>query len=396
MGTYGRLNLVVRCLAALLTLHTCLASRQLRDVSSRPLIYDTTRIPTSGGHSVLKLNPNAAFTVDPFLLVGGATGEKIFFWDPLHGGLLERIDVWVGDVSVLGVSVKFTSGEGQSWGSSVGTPKSLVLEPGETITNASMWDNGLPEPQTRFGAMRLVTDRGQAFEAGVPAQQRGPEHPLGLGSGFVIGIAGNSASDVGAFGLCFLRKISSAVLQVLEYPTLQALSPAGGKMEAVLAYVTYNNYGDSPQLVRMAGSPSVTASHSWIFDASEKLGVPVAIRGGVPRVVDADGIPTNWTVSRTATWSAKTLEQVQREYDLPLTVQPQTSVEAKATLARLYINVDFKGKVLVTVSNKAVWPYFTEGRYEGLAYAVNVTLGKNGTTAESQASAKTTNPVIIT
>lgn len=235
------------------------------------------------------------------------------------------------------------------------------------------------------------------MDAGVPVEVRGPEHPLALGSGFVIATAGHTDTDVAAFGLCFLRQIDSAVLGVREYPTLQTLSPAGGQMEAVLAYVTYNNYGDSPQLVRMSGSPSVTATHSWISDASEKLGVPVTVSAGVPRVVDANGIPTNWTVSETATWSAETKEDVQREYDLPLTVPPHSSVQAKATLARLNVNVEFKGKVAVTVDNGAVWPYFTVGRYEGVAFAVKVTLGKNATALSgSFASSEVTDPVVVT
>ncbi|CAD7701786.1 unnamed protein product [Ostreobium quekettii] len=324
---------------------------------------------------------NVAWTVSPFMIVGSSTGKSQFFWAPGRGALASGFEVWVGAGGVNGIAVTFTEGsftEGSTAviGTRVGSHSAISLAKGERITAMSLWDNGQPKPRWAFGAMRIVTDAGQTFEAGVPAGHRGEEYSLDVGSGLVVGVEGYHGDAVNAFGACFLKPVASAAMEVTGYPTLQGLSPAGGKEQAVLAYVTYSNYGDQPQHVRMSGSPTVTAKHWWEFDAPKVLGVDVAIRAGVPRVVESDGVPSNWTVTEAEDWSSQDArEDVERVYDLPLTVNPHSSVDAKATLAEIDLDIEFTARMAVTVDDGAIWGYHTTGHYVGLAYAVTVTLG---------------------
>eukprot|EP00803_Ostreobium_quekettii_P006292 evm.model.scf_378EXC.1 EVM.evm.TU.scf_378EXC.1 scf_378EXC:15419-16830(+) len=363
--------------AALLLAPACRGARHLlgRGASVEISINGTSTARV--GHPAA----NAGWTVNPFMVVGSGSGKAAFYWAPGQGALVSGIDVWAGVDGVNGIAVTFTAGkftEGSTglFGSKVGAHSGLVLSAGEKITEMTLWDNGLPSPRWAFGAMKIVTDAGQTFDAGVAPSHRGQAYVLDVGSGFVVGVSGHYGSSVNAFGACFLKPVISASLEVDAYPTLQDHSPAGGKAQSVLATVTYSNFGDEEQHVRMTGAPTLPAKHLWTCDASEVLGVDVPIRAGVPRVVETDGVPSNWTVTDAVDRSSDgDEEEVERVYDLPLTVGPHSSVDAKATLAEIDLDIGFTGRVGVIVDGGAKWTYRTSGRYQGLAYAFTVSLG---------------------
>uniref|UniRef100_A0A673MC95 Jacalin-type lectin domain-containing protein n=1 Tax=Sinocyclocheilus rhinocerous TaxID=307959 RepID=A0A673MC95_9TELE len=169
-------------------------------------------------------------------LIGGNEGDRFWFTGESNGASLCRMWVWVGPSQVKAVRTWLSDGRKKTFGEPVGEHTEFSFRPGERIATLSLWGNG---NGTRLGAIKFKTDKEREFFVKMTSWGLKTEYPMDVGSGFCLGLVGNSGRDIDCMGFLFLNNIQSVVLCDVRYPTIKQVTPQVSVEE--IKSVTYKN-----------------------------------------------------------------------------------------------------------------------------------------------------------
>ena len=200
----------------------------------------------------------------PFLgvyIIGGSGGAACSFSSD-GNAVLEKIGVWLSGRQIKAMKIWLSNGQSRQFGNPSGPYKECSFQPGETITEMSLWGNG---NGTRLGAIAFKT-KNQEFLAKMtkwPLKQR---YPIDVGSGICVGVEGRSGADIDAMGFKFIKPISKAVMMDMEYPTIATEKPNVAITE--FETVQYNNPADKEAMYTYTKSHEVTTKQKWEVTAA--------------------------------------------------------------------------------------------------------------------------------
>uniref|UniRef100_A0A8C2DB95 Jacalin-type lectin domain-containing protein n=1 Tax=Cyprinus carpio TaxID=7962 RepID=A0A8C2DB95_CYPCA len=190
-------------------------------------------------------------------IVGGKGGSPFSFTGEKNGASLEKIGVWVGESQVKAVKVWLSDGKSETFGKPDGPYQEYTFKSGECFTSLSLWENG---EGTRLGAIKFKTNEGGEFFAKMTNMGLKKEHPIDIGSGFCLGVAGAAGADIDGMGFMFLNAVQSTVLTDVNYPTLHQLIPQVSVEE--IKSGSYTNETSTNQEQTIETSKKVTKTSS--------------------------------------------------------------------------------------------------------------------------------------
>ncbi|TRY57789.1 hypothetical protein DNTS_012049 [Danionella cerebrum] len=295
--------------------------------------------------------------------IGGSHGGSSFsFTGERNGACLEKIWVWVGEWQVKAVRAWLSDGRDQTFGNPAGGHQEYIFSTGECFTSLSLWGNGAG---TRLGAIKFKTNRGGDFFAKMTSWGLKTEYPIDVGSGYCLGIAGSSGSDIDNMGFMFLNAVQSTDLINVSYPTINQLIPEVATEE--LKSVSYENSSSSKQQQTVETSKKVTKKSSWSMSTSFTATFTMSVKAGVPEVAE---VSTGLSVSVGAESTHSLEESEERTESLKTTIDvpPRKRVHVHVTIGRAVFDLPYTGTVKITCKNGSVLQYETKGQYKGVSY----------------------------
>lgn len=218
--------------------------------------------------------------------------------------------------------------------------KEITLAPGERITSASLWGNGIG---TRTGRIRFETDKGHIFDAGKDTSGQ-TEYPMDVGSGILAGFAGRAGGEMDCLSFIFLRLIESVEITNVKYdtPPSDTIHPTSLTNETKYS----NLQGREPITWQFANKVERTEVSSFTSETTMTFGMGVKVTAGVPEIASAE-LETHWEIGVTQSTTASSSTTAVLEWGLSGVLQPGQEVVCQATAQ--YGNADIKYSATVTL-----------------------------------------------
>ncbi|XP_018962823.2 aerolysin-like protein [Cyprinus carpio] len=295
-------------------------------------------------------------------IVGGKGGSPFSFTGEKNGASLEKIGVWVGESQVKAVKVWLSDGRSETFGKPDGPYQEYSLKSGECFTSLSLWENG---EGTRLGAIKFKTNEGGEFFAKMTNMGLKKEHPIDIGSGFCLGVAGAAGADIDGMGFMFLNAVQSAVLTDVNYPTLHQLIPQVSVEE--IKSGSYTNETSTNQEQTIETSKKVTKTSSWSISYSFTKTFSVEVKAGIPGIIE---VSTGYScsVGAESTYSFEYTDERTETLSTTVDIPPRKKVDVDITIGRAVFDLPYTGTVKITCKNGSVLQYETKGQYKGVTY----------------------------
>lgn len=297
----------------------------------------------------------------PMMVIGGSGGGTWFSDYGADGKLLEKIGVWAGGWQIKAMKIWRTGEAAKTFGNPSGPYREYAFQPGERITNMSLWGNGAG---TRLGWIYFKTSKGGKFDFGMTEWGKKQEYPIDPGSGICVGVQGRSGSDIDAGGFVFLSDIRSSILKDVRYPTLSF--DMAGITPRVLDSYKNTNTGSSPRDWEFSGSSVVSTSETWELTVGLEVYSEISVQAGVPEVASVDG-KFGWKVSATA--SHQTTQDTSRSLSWKDsgTLYPGDSVNLQAIIRiGTLSSIDYTGTMEITMKSGEKFSYPVSSSYKGV------------------------------
>ncbi|XP_052417817.1 aerolysin-like protein [Carassius gibelio] len=341
-------------------LDSYLSSCPVKHLSHFWLSFDKLILRRSSGYSHLStLKMSKPTTLEK---VGGKGGSPFSFTGEKNGANLQKIGVWVGESQVKAVKVWLSDDTNETFGKSDGSYQEYTFKSGECFTSLSLWENG---EGTRLGAIKFKTNEGGEFFAKMTNMGLKKEHPIDIGSGFCLGVAGAAGADIDCMGFMFLNAVQSTVLTNVNYPTLQQLIPKVSVEE--IKYVSYTNETSTNQEQTVETSKKVIKTASWSMSESFTKTFSVEVKAGIPGIEE---VSTGYSVSvgEESTFSFEYTDERTETLTTTVDVPPKKKVDVDITIGRATFDLPYTGTVIITCKNGSVLEYETSGQYKGVTY----------------------------
>ena len=334
--------------------------------------------PTSAGFTYPY--PGSPYFTEPHA-IGGGGGEGFVIQEfDRSGKVVKKLGVHYNSSCLKGLRVTYNDGTvSETVGSAYDSYKEIVLAPGERVTSASLWGNGIG---TRTGRIRFETDKGQSFDAGKDTSGQ-TEYPMDVGSGILVGFAGSAGHEIDCLAFIFLRLIDSVELTNVRYEQ----PPSDTIHQTSLTNETkYSNLqGKEPTSWTFANKVERTEVTSFTSEATLTFGMDVKVTAGIPEIAAVEA-GVHWEVGVSQSTTASSSVTVTLEWGLSGVLQPGQEVICQATAQ--YGNADIKYSATVTLkfNNGTVKTYDEHGVLHNTRWAfttathrgVNMTEGEEG------------------
>ena len=278
---------------------------------------------------------------------------------PKSGTAIRSLQVWYDENVIRGIVVVFSNETKHSYGTTSGVKSTEVfyIAPGEKFTDLQLW-NG----KDRFGGIELRTDQNRSFSIKVGSV--GEPYKPEIGSGLLIGVYGNSGTDLDCLGLALLRRVESARLFKVTYPDLEKQKVTTKPTE--IKTLEYDNDLEKEQTFQFTGETSVTTSQSWSVTGSIEVGVSAEVSAGFPILAEGK-VSTSLTVSASSTYQRENTETKTQSFQFPITVPANTNVKATATLYEGDIKISYEAEMKYILDSGKEFEYHVNGIYSGVA-----------------------------
>jgi hypothetical protein len=226
----------------------------------------------------------------PRHLIGGPTGVP-FTIVGQAGTVVTKIRVHRAnkdaDTQFLrGIKIYYSDGTSASAGRLDDEYNEFEFQGDERITSMTLWGNGIG---TRTGRIRFNTDKGNEFSYGQDTSGQ-DEFAMEIGSGILIGFAGNEGFDIDKLGPIFLKPLKDIRVENVKYPKIK--SNQGLSMQTLKqSEATWNG---EPYKFTFRGAEERMSTTTWNFKFATSLAVGIKVMAGIPLLGEA-GIETTWT-----------------------------------------------------------------------------------------------------
>uniref|UniRef100_A0A672PN38 Jacalin 7 n=1 Tax=Sinocyclocheilus grahami TaxID=75366 RepID=A0A672PN38_SINGR len=223
-----------------------------------------------------------------------------------------------------------SDGRSETFGQPAGRYKEYAFKSGECFTTLSPWDNGENRCLGKYFA-RMI-------RYSLPTK-----HPMDVGSGFCLGVAGRAGADIVHIGFVFLNPVQTTVLTNVNYPTLHLLEPKVAVEE--IKSMTYTNDTSANQKQTVE-----TSNNSFTETFS------VEVKAGIPGIVD---LSTGFSVSvgTESSYGHEHTDERTKTLTFPLDVPPKKKVDIDITIGRAAFDLPYNGTVKTTCKNGSVLQY---------------------------------------
>ena len=293
-----------------------------------------------------------------------------------HDGLLvQKIGVWVGKKQINCIKIWLSDGQSEEFGVSVGKYNEYVLQTGETITSMQLSGNGESnQRKLRLGAINFSTNRsGSSFAAKISDKDHEKQtYPVDVGSGLCIGAIAHllrnpdEANELLAVGFIFIKNITNSMLQNVHYPTI-ASAEAMVVVEEIdsLEYDNRDNKNESTVVRRI--SNEVTEESEWSISVGAEMAGDFKVSSGMPELLTVE---IGYSVKLTAqgTYQRHHIEVKTREWEIPITIPPESRERIKITTGRSCIDIPYEGDMVLTTRDGSTLQYPVKGTYRGVSY----------------------------
>ena len=310
----------------------------------------------------------------PVRSIGDTTGNNGTQFDLRRfeqGRIVKRIGVHYDPRTCLrGISISYENGERATTGTLQGSYNEITLNPGETITRASLWGNGVG---TRTGRIRFETDGGRTFNAGRDTTGQ-DEFPITVGSGILAGFTGRSGVDIFILGFVFIKPVRSTEITNVRY-TL----PSGGNIvpHALVSEARFSNNQSSPITWDFINSVERTNSVTFTSSVTLEFGVSVSVSAGVPGIVSVES-GYSWGVGATREWSRTNETTVTFTWSLGGSLQPGEEVTCNAICQYGSASVPYTANVRHVFQDNHAISYTDRGTLENAEYAFAEATARTG------------------
>ena len=239
-------------------------------------------------------------------------------------------------------------------GSAQDSYKEILLAPGEKITSASLWGNGVG---TRTGRIRFVTNRGQILDAGKDTSGQ-TEYPMEFGSGILVGFAGRANVDIDALSFIFLRLVDSVELRNVQYqqPPSHTIRPT--------SLISDVEIGDRDSTLvqdwEFRNEVERTNATSFTSETTQTFGMDIKITAGVPEIASAE-VGFHWEVGKTQSITASSSTTVKLAWALSGTLEPGQVIVCQAMAQYRTADVEYTAEVVLRFRNGTVKTYNEKG-----------------------------------
>ncbi|XP_058273163.1 aerolysin-like protein [Hemibagrus wyckioides] len=296
--------------------------------------------------------------------VGGEGGEAFDFNGTENGGMLKKIYVWEGDITLKAIKVWQTDGQSKQYGMPGGGDlKEFTFEDGEHFTSLSLWAN---KDGSRLGAIKFKTSHSREFYARLRCWRLKPEVSVDVASGICMGIKGRSGWDIDRFGFIFINTVKSAELTNVMYPNIHDVIPkvAVGEIKSM----SYQNNTSETQQYTIETSKKITQTSSWSVTGKLELTYSLKVNAGIPLLVEGSS-RYELNIGVEATYASETSEEKMELFSFPVKVPPGKTVDVHIALGQATVDLPFTGIVKITCYNGSVLELKTSGTYKGVAFS---------------------------
>ncbi|KAK3552171.1 hypothetical protein QTP86_005102 [Hemibagrus guttatus] len=231
---------------------------------------------------MLRLRPRSCHTWQMLLKLVGMEERLLILRVTENGGMLKKIYVWEGDITLKAIKVWQTDGQSKQYGRPGGGDlKEFTFEDGEHFTSLSLWAN---KDGTRLGAIKFKTSHSREFYAKLRYWRLKPEVPVDVASGICMGIKGRSGWDIDRLGFIFINTVKSAELTNVMYPNIHEVIPkvAIGEIKSM----SYQNNTSETQEYTIETSKKITQTSSWSVTGKLELTYTLKVNAGIPLLVE--------------------------------------------------------------------------------------------------------------
>lgn len=288
--------------------------------------------------------------------IGGGGGEGFVIQEfDRSGKVVKKLGVHYDSWCLKALRVTYNDDTvSETVGGARDSYKEIILAPGERVTSASLWGNGIG---TRTGRIRFETDKGQAFDAGKDTSGQ-TEYPMDVGSGILAGFAGSAGHDIDCLSFIFLRLVDSVELTNVRYeqPSSDTIHPTSLAHETKFS----NLQGKEPLSWTFANKVERTEVTSFTSETTMTFGMDVKVTAGISEIASVEA-GFHWEVGVSQSTTASSSVTVALEWGISGVLQPGKEVICQATAQ--YGNADIKYSATVTLkfNNGAVKKYDERG-----------------------------------
>lgn len=275
--------------------------------------------------------------------IGGWGGDKFLAFKGNDGVLVKTLSVTYNSKHLRGLRLTYNDNtRSQQIGGSNDTSGSITFAPGEVITQASLWGNGIG---TRTGRIRFTTDKGQTFDVGKNTAGQ-TEYSIDVGSGFLAGFSGRAHDDIDMLAFLFLGPVRKVEIKDVRYQIPQASQGIGG---VALDQAVFTNNSREEEDWTFSNSVTRKNSVSWGSTSSIEFGMHATVTAGIPEVASAE-IGYEWTVGSSRSWDQSEEWEVSLSWGHSGHLAPGKSVTVTATCQYGNANIDYTCQVVITTS----------------------------------------------
>ncbi|KAK4663875.1 uncharacterized protein QC763_502020 [Podospora pseudopauciseta] len=255
--------------------------------------------------------------------------------------------------TLRGIQVTFSDGATRSAGALEGESKDYHFQPGEAITEMTLWGNG---DGKRTGRILFKTTIGGEFDHGQETTGQG-NFVMEVGSGMLIGFVGRAGKEMDQLSPVFIRKLAKD--PVLEDVRIDSYNPfANLELETLSTKkvkwdgVAHNwSFGDT--IMR-------STSTTWTTSSSTSLTFGMSIKAGIPDVVSVE-TSVSWSTSSSSSQSTTQSKDKTLTWSLGGRINsPEEAVDCTAQVWSGNLNIGWDG-VLVLDTGVRVYRIPTRG-----------------------------------
>jgi hypothetical protein len=220
--------------------------------------------------------PNGPYT--PPSYVGGNDGAPFGFCAKLDA-TIQTVIIWKGSGghSLTGIKVTYTDGGTDNIGPCNGDSTTWHFKTGEKCTDATQWGNGYG---TATGRIQFHTDANQTLDWGqnTNGQTAYPVSPVG--SGLIVGFAGNADSDwIRCLSPVFLADMTRVYIDNVNYTEDPSASGSGVQLQT-LQQETFA-FNDEPYTYTFNGTHVVTTTSTFTYGGSIEVSGALEFSAGL-------------------------------------------------------------------------------------------------------------------
>ena len=310
------------------------------------------------------------------LTIGGKTGkdETPFCESRLQatGEIITALEVWSDKKGITGILFTYSSNDTAMQGYQTGNSQSMTLAPGELVTTATLWGDGVG---THLGHIYLKTDK-QEFDTGMDKKNNG--YPISTGGGLLLGGSGAVGKTyVTSLAFLFLNsQIDSVTIGSIKFDQ----DPTGSSTNIEPSYLLQSTMGNPAGShgnvsFTISGSQAVTQSTTWEQSTTGTFGASYTVTvDAAPLGIGASASGSyTWSVAHTSSKTTSTSDTITLTQSAgPIPIAPGYGKDCTIVAQKGTGNFPYSSTVVVNLVGGGSFSYQEKGQLDSVQYSTAV------------------------